>query len=299
MRPGFTLIFVAGIMAAGAYGSAAKAANAGLGQVWKLEQKSCTAGSVTLYVGNSGLKWSCAKLGITVITSAPDWDVVAYNDNNKKFMELNSNQIEKLFGKGKETRQKLQEIKASKDFKNEKYFELVRSSPKICGMRTLEYHIPKDRSKFGKIDPGRVDPFVQKELDAESKKSGRVYDQKKWKSGDEDFWVAADIFLPKAAGIKLGWDMHEPHAWLRSVHIGDGGQYSMSFDTVTCKKVAFAPDLFKIPKGYSKTANEMTLMMGIEDEDMDILAGPESRSHKNPVPELGRHHLSPDPLKSP
>ncbi len=56
--------------------------------VWKLIQSSKVHGDhLTIFVGEPGLKWSNPQTGVSILCLSPSWNVIAYNEKRKRFMQ--------------------------------------------------------------------------------------------------------------------------------------------------------------------------------------------------------------------
>jgi hypothetical protein len=158
---------------------------------------------------------------------------------------------------------------------------LKDNTTKICGLKTIELHMPKGLASRGGGGSAAPTTVLNTKI--------KPYDAKKWLQGDEDTWFASDIQLPTSVSDFLGQKAaavaaNAPgakHPLLRSVHIGFNGTPAMALDTTDCKKVPVTAKLFEVPKGYDKTDNEMALLMGVDDNDMDILgsSSPKKRQY--------------------
>jgi hypothetical protein len=244
-------------------------------KAWRLEQESCTVGAIELLVSAKALKWSCAKLGLTLIMHAPKWDVIAYNENTKKYMGLSTNEVQQLFGRkrdelnGREGESRAVFAAAGSD----RISRLHNGQMSICGVPTFEYRVPKKYSAIGP-DAASSKSVAQSKskLDVSSRQLRKVYDSRSWSPGDEDCWVAASIDFPEAVAQKIAWHgLDGRHPILRSVFVGKDGNSAMALDTTVCKRVPVTPTMFELPKGLVRTTSEMSLM--VEDSDLEVFAG--------------------------
>jgi hypothetical protein len=251
------------------------------GKGWLLDQRSCTAGAIEVIVCDKAIKWHCPKLGLTFVSLAPKWEVIAYNEKNKKYMELSQDELLQILGQSEKTRKDAAKFGTIDRKTQEQMYQRLPGHTKICGLTTIEYRIPKEYSKIGKdVSSKNIDPFVKKDLEAANKRISKVYSAKRWQPGDENCWVAADITLPEIVR-KLGWHGNSAHPFLRSIHVGDGGTSAMALDTIACKQVPISFSVFEIPKNFEKTKSQMQLVTGMQDDDIDIFAGAPS-SNKTP-----------------
>jgi len=241
-------------------------------QCWELTQESCTIGKIELYISERAVRWNSTRLGLTFILRAPDWKLLGFNESTKKYMELTIDQMEQLVNQGKKPKALTKKI--DKKLIKDALTPLKDNNTKICGLKTIELHMPKELAsqQHGGNGAAAAVPSLGTKI--------KHYDMKKWRQGDEDTWFASDIQLPAEVADFLLQKMHSSgdtvpgatrHPLLRSVHIGFGGSPAMALDTTDCKKVAVTAKLFELPKGYAKTDNEMALLMGVDDSDMDIL----------------------------
>jgi hypothetical protein len=54
---------------------------------WRLEQRNSHLGAIVVYAGASGVKVTCIQSKGTIVASAPDWRVVAYNTEARSVFE--------------------------------------------------------------------------------------------------------------------------------------------------------------------------------------------------------------------
>jgi hypothetical protein len=247
-------------------------------QCWELTQESCTIGKIQLWICDSAVRWNSPRLGLTFILKAPDWKLVGFNDNTKKFMQMSPEQLEAMMRRGKTP---MKEKKLDMALAKKAMTPLKDNTTKICGLKTIELHMPKGLASRGGGGSAAPTTVLNSKI--------KPYDAKKWLQGDEDTWFASDILLPTSVSDFLGQKAaavaaNAPgakHPLLRSVHIGFNGTPAMALDTTDCKKVPVNAKLFEVPKGYDKTDNEMALLMGVDDNDMDILgsSSPKKRQY--------------------
>jgi hypothetical protein len=88
-----------------AFGTAAAAL---ADQGWVLTQRSTKMGDQYLYISDQGLKLSNPKAGFNLVSHAPNWDIVLYNEKTKCFYETTADRY----------RQQLMSRSADGDFKN-------------------------------------------------------------------------------------------------------------------------------------------------------------------------------------
>lgn len=256
------------------------ASESGSYRCWQIRQESCTIGKVHLVISDKAVLWTCTKYGLTLLFHSPDWHLLAYNDSNKKYMEVNADQIQKMVNQHRQSR------RLRPGFVDQVVREQVKNSPTICGVRTIEYRVkanPEIEADVSEQNQSRIlQALTVKNASLPSKKP-KSYDPKLWRPGDEDWIVAADIVMPQPV-VKVFsklFDVSDVHPLLRSVHIGYGGSTALTVDTSECKRIDCAKSMFTVPPGYMKTTNEMALLTGIDDSDMDMLSDPVNNPAKN------------------
>lgn len=62
------------------------------GTAWKMVQKEKSLGVQTIHFSSTGVKIADKARGFTVVSTAPDWNVIAYRDDDKVFCKLTKNQ---------------------------------------------------------------------------------------------------------------------------------------------------------------------------------------------------------------
>ncbi len=204
------------------------------GQGWVFEQKSEYYGRHTTTVSDVGCKLSSQKLGITLVTHAPGWQILACNARKKEFLELSQEQWQRKMGGHR-----------SREWHRYSWIKKVGEET-IAGLRAEHYQA-----------------FDEKMHDKVRRNKGRV-DGDKNQIYNSEIWVARDVKAPPQAAAMtsgLGGLPMELGFVLRIYQFKIPGQKLIALDTVKSEHKKLSPADFVLPKGYKRVKDEFDLMM--------------------------------------
>jgi len=235
-------------------------------EVWTIKQQSCTLGDIEVLVNESAFRWKNAKSGLTLTTHAPDWKIFAYNDLNKKFMELTKKDLLEMVNK---------KSAGSKP----KKWPVISGTAVIAGIPVVRaispVHVEVQKSLSLKLNEAAK---TNRKLDA---KEAQLVDQS-LKDAHEEIWVARNIAVPTAAIGLLNSDLpasFTPHPFIRMITVTNKGVTRTMMDTQSVRRNKVSTDAFNPPPGYKRAESQLSLF--IDDSDFDDLEAPKT-SGKTP-----------------
>jgi len=189
------------------------------------------------YITAKALKFKIAKLGLSIIITAPKWNAMVYNESNKNMMD----QPYEIWTK------KFLMHRAAEGAKKEVIeHEETKETKMIAGLKTHKVIVKKQRGGEGKILPVA------------------------------EVWVAPEIKAPpqfyammEAMGAKTGNSAGAPLR-LTTFNYTHGmitGRVS-GLECMQAKKTQIPASAFALLTGYKKVTDEMALMMDEGDQDM-------------------------------
>jgi hypothetical protein len=217
-------------------------------QGWVISQSSNFAGTVFSEVTPTALRMKVGRLGLILITKAPDWKAYIYNENTRNYVELPYSDWQKKFIFGQTEKYKDQYGHSTLTAKQ------TGKTIRICKLKAFECVVErKGNSKLGIPTEKVTDLWVASEIDAPRQ--------------------VAEIFcsrlnIPSQKGIPL-----------RAIHRNNGKMVQV-LDTLDVQRKVLPPSNFEPLKNYKKVKDEMGLMMDDSTEDMvnDLLdtSGPQT-----------------------
>jgi hypothetical protein len=180
------------------------------------------------------------RLGLTIISKAPDWTAYVYNENNKNYVEIPKGQWNTRFTLFHTNGIRLKEGKATLTSQK------TGKSMKIAGFKANEVKV---------IREARPELGMPKEITTE-------------------IWIASEIVPPPPVAQLFCEHLNVPVQRgipLRVFQKAKGKMVSV-LDTLSIKRGPIPPDAFEPMKGYKKVKDEMQLIM--DDASEDMIGGP-------------------------
>ena len=206
---------------------------------WALDANSNFAGTVTFQWNDEAARFHLDKMGLTMITRAPSWDVTLYNEVNKNCLAMTYSKWQQRF---KSTMGRHATNVSYSDLP----VEISKHSEKILGFGTDKYTLK------------RVNQKTNVTLKTEC-------------------WVASDVQVPSHFAGILHVLFQAPEnikGMPMRVEIPANGRQVPAIEVYKIQPKTFTGDEFKPLVGYKKVADEMALMLDDNDE-MGAMLGPE------------------------
>ncbi len=194
-------------------------------------------GPSTIQVSKDGIRIDSKKLGITIVSHAPDWSVVAFNERSKSYYEATleewKRRVASRTGGGKQNVR--QDIKQT-------------GKAKIKGQDVKIYRWTDVRTRYGKL---RSTPTIT------------------------DLYAMQSELVPKqaaaviASASDLPPDFGLPMKITRILKAEP--KPKVVLDTLKCSKGQIARAVFFQPKGFKRVSSEVALLMEGDDGEMDSL----------------------------
>ena len=209
-------------------------------QGWLISQSSNFAGTVLSEFTKDAVRMKIGRLGVVIITRAPDWSTLVYNENNKNYVEMPAGQFMKKFPMGQNNRT---------HGKNGELLIVSKATgktSKIVGFNAKEFEVRRKSTQ----------PRTNRPLE------DRV----------TNLWIATDIIAPAAVSQLIYTQLNVPqqNGIPLKVTQKNGDRTISVLETQEIKKTTFAPTIFEPLKGYKKVKDEMQLLM---DEGTDDIMG--------------------------
>lgn len=197
---------------------------------YKLQQTSDFYGDSTLLVTPKSMKLLATKMGITVYTRFPETNLVAWNDQNHQYINLSQKQLTGEFLGG-----------FAKEAPRYRYVKL--GSTKIAGCPADVYLVDSLANKHPKK------PTF-------TRVNGVTYNAKYCVT--KAIKVPTDLFMLYSHSIGVPGELGFP---LRMEQYDVDERPVMTFDTKKIER-AEVDEKIRIPKGYVKAQDELSLLMG-------------------------------------
>lgn len=204
------------------------------GQGWVFEQRSEYYGRHTTVISESGCKLNSEKLGITLVTHGPDWEILVSNAKKREFLELTQQQWQKKMG-GHHNR----------EWQRYRWIKKVGEDT-VAGLKADHYQALDDK------------------MHDKSRKYRVLTSANKNQAFNSEIWVARDVKAPpQAASLTagLGGLPMEMGFVLRIYQFKIPGQKLVALDTVKANHTKISPTEFTLPKGYKRVKDEFDLLM--------------------------------------
>lgn len=208
---------------------------------WALDANSNFAGTVSFQFSEDAAKFHLDKLGLTMITRAPSWDVLLYNDVNKNCMTM-------TYAKWQQRFQSTLSRHAPGVTFTDLPVEIAKHNEKILGFETDKYTVKRVNSKTKQIS--RTDCWVANEVQVPSHFAGILH-----------------ILFQAPENVK-GMPMR--------VEIPANGRQVPAIEVYKVQPKTFANDEFKSLTGFKTVKDEMALMLDDSDEMGAALLGPDT-----------------------
>lgn len=252
---------------------ARSATHANTAPAWLIKQTSYNLGQVDILLTKDGMKWHNEKLGITLLMHAPDWKLNAYNDANKKYLVLTKDEALELF-----------QHQRRKTHAGIEGPIKLGDRPKVAGMSTIGYCYSHDHDQMPEKFAVDLTNAIEsgKKLSAEQK----TYLDGAFKHQRREYWVSKEIVIsPRIRGVFLERTVQTKYSDnmpLRLIQYGRDGSKTTLFDTTIVRKGLVSEDSFKMPAGYTKAENKISLLVNDQDlgggfEDPELAGKPNNK----------------------
>lgn len=195
-------------------------------------------GASTIQVSKDGIRIDSKKLGITIVSHAPEWSVVAFNERSKSYYEATLEEWKKRVASRTGGMQNVkQDIKQT-------------GRGKIKGQDVKIYRWTDVRTRHGKKrgSPTITDLYAM-QSDLVPKQAAAV--------------IASASDLPPDFGLPMK---------ITRMQKADTPPKTV-LDTRKCSKGQIARSVFFQPKGFKRVSSEVALIMEGADDEMDNLMG--------------------------
>ena len=204
-------------------------------QGWAIRQSSNFAGTVFSDLTPHALKMHIGRLGLTIITKAPEWNALVFNENSKTYADLPYKRWQQRFSVS---------AKSNYRFPNGRLALTVISTGKTT---TIEHHKAYECWVVRKGEPSKHI--------AEEKIS--------------QLWIASDIKPPPQIAqifcVHLGIHAQKGIP-LRASHNTNGKMVSV-LETLSVEQHKMPANDFDPLPGYKKVKNEIELLMGSSSDE--------------------------------
>ncbi len=206
---------------------------------WDIRQSSNFAGTVFSDLTPHALKMHIGRLGLTIISKAPHWDALVFNENSKTYAELPYKRWQQRFA-----------LSANSSYRD-RNGQIALTARKTGKMTTIENH-------------KAYEYWIIKKGDRKTK----VADEK-----ISQLWIASDIKPPSQ--IAQIFCMHLGIPSQNGIPLKASRNYNGKMvsvlETLSVKQRKMSDNNFKPLPGYKKVKNEIELLMGPEDSMGDLL----------------------------
>lgn len=203
---------------------------------WVLTQKSTTLGDQYIYISPSGLKCVNPKAGFALVTKAPDWNIVLFNDKTRVYFQTT---LDKW-------RQDLQSRGMTSPLAGRQWSRAGNAN--IAGMKATQYvmrgggAIARGKSKKPPVNIQAADYYVSEEISVPSKLT--------------DLLTTA-YGLPPTANVPLRLNCQE-----------SGKPQKTLLDTYRSQQAPIPISYFTCPGGYKAVKSDAEVMMTDEQRQM-------------------------------
>ncbi|MDR3615144.1 MAG: hypothetical protein P4L53_16415 [Candidatus Obscuribacterales bacterium] len=207
---------------------------------WVLDANSNFAGTVSFQFDEEAARFHLDKMGLTMITKAPSWDVILYNEVNKNCLTMTYTKWQQRF------KSTVNRHTAGATY-TELPVEISKHSEKILGFATDKYTL-------------------------------RKVSQKTHQSSKTECWVANEVQVPPHFAGILHILFQAPEnikGMPMRVEIPANGRQVPAIEVYKLQPKTFSGDEFKPLTGYKKVKDEMALMLDDNDEMGAAMLGPE------------------------
>lgn len=245
---------------------------------WHIKQVSYNLGNVEIIIAKDSMRWHNEKVGLTFLVKGPDWKLYALNETNKKYLAMDKSEALEVF-----------QHQRRRDNSGIDAPVRIDKSMVIAGMPTVCYLYAHSTegvtTKFAAKVTHDLEHGVK--LNAAQKK----YVDNVLKHERREYWLSRDIAVsPQISGIFLENIVATNYGDslpLRLVQIGRDGARTTMLDTREVKKVSVNPDIFRLPRGYTKAENKIALL--VNDSEFDGMDGEPSPGSATSKLKSGKH----------
>ncbi|HEY9679043.1 MAG TPA: hypothetical protein V6C76_13620 [Drouetiella sp.] len=202
---------------------------------WVLSQKSTTLGDQYMYISPNGLKCVNPRIGVAMVTHAPDWNITMFNDKTRSYYQTTLDGY-----KAKLAQRGLTSDLASRQWTR-------ATSGTIAGMKATQYVM-------------RGGTIVRNSRNGAKTSSVSA----------ADYWVSDDIQVPSRLGELLSSAYGLPmtqNVPLRLESTDAKGPHNM-LETFSMQVANIPTGYFNCPAGYKAVTSEAEVMMNDEQKQM-------------------------------
>lgn len=194
-------------------------------------------GPSIIHVSKDGIRINSKKLGIVIVSHAPSWSVVAFNERSKSYYEATFDEWKKR-------------VAARSGMKHGKQEIVQTGMTKICGQKAKIYRWTDWYSRGGRK---KINPLVT------------------------DLYAMQSVLVPKQAAAVIASASDLPADFglpMRIARSQKGMKSATVLDTLKCKETAIEKTMFVQPKGFKRVTSEVALIMESGDDEMgDLMDG--------------------------
>jgi hypothetical protein len=219
-------------------------------QVWVISQSSSLAGNVSSELADNALRMRIGKLGLTIITKAPKWNALVFNENSKTYVDL-----------------------PYKNWQNKFILDSKSVNKNSGGKFALTSYYTGKTMKIAKFQTSEC--LVVKKVDSSKKIAAEKVSQ---------LWIASSIKAPPqiaqifCSHLTIPIQKGIPLRANRYVN----GKAVAALDTQFVERRMVSASMFEPLSGYKKVKDEMELVMGESSSQAmeDLLDLPKSPEKK-------------------
>lgn len=204
-----------------------------------LEMESTFFGASTIKVSKDGIRIDSKKLGLVIVSHAPSWSVIAFNEKTKAYYEATQ----------EEWRKRLASRTSSKQANRMKQDIKQTGTSKVAGQNTKIYRWSDFYTKGG--GSKKLNPTIT------------------------DFYASQSSLIPKQAAGVLASSSDLPAEFglpLKITREEKGTKKLTLLNTTKCVESPLDKTIFFQPKGFKRVSSEVALIMDTGDDDeMDSL----------------------------
>jgi hypothetical protein len=207
---------------------------------WALDANSNFAGTVNIQFNDEAARFHLDKMGLTMMTHAPTWDVILYNEVNKNCLTMTYSKWQQRF------KSTIVRHAAGVNY-NELPVTISKHAEKILGFNT--------------------DKYTLKRVNEQTKQTTKT-----------ECWVANEVQVPSHFAGILHILFQAPEnikGMPLRVEIPANGRQVPAIEVYKVQSKTFSGEEFKPLTGYKKVKDEMALMLDDNDEMGAAMLGPE------------------------
>jgi hypothetical protein len=205
-------------------------------QGWVLTQKSQNLGDQYVYISPSGLKCVNPKAGFAMVTRAPDWNIVMFNDKTKVFFATTLDKYKRDL-----------EAHGFTNSMSDKTWSKSGSTGNIAGLKATQYVMTGSGSNLQRAMGKQASSLTA-----------------------ADYWVSNDIAVPQRLSALLATAYGLPPTGNVPLRLDttDAKGNRRLLDTYRMTPSAIPVSYFSCPAGYRQVQSDAEVMMTAEQKQM-------------------------------